>query len=143
MSSSVTSAEGLAYCGGRYLGEEVSVVRETLSDGRFADSRRDAKGVTIRVSPACTTVLHTVAHELGHLILEHSHMSVRCLEQDGEAGPPGFERLYLAFLSEGSAVDWKAELAMEEEAEFFASEVMKQLTTVNEPSLVRAWASGI
>lgn len=139
----LNTVDQLALLGGDFLGVNIRLVREQLAQGRLADSRRSGDEVTIRMSPTCTTEFHTVAHELGHLMLNHTHVSTHCVEQDALQSPEGFERLYLAFFTDESRESVEDELEREEEAELFATELMRRLETVNEPDLVHVWASGI
>lgn len=125
-----------------FVGRPVVYELSDLEDGVVAMTRLRGDVATVTVSTTCTTVWHSVAHEVGHLALGHSHVAVRCIEQDLDDCPAGFERVHLAMLNpEGE--DNPREIYAEFEAEVFATETMRLINTVNEPQPVRVWAAGV
>lgn len=113
-----------------------------LVSGVVATTYRNDDVATIRVSRTCMTRFHTMAHEIGHLVLRHSYCAVGCLEQDMSGCPAGFENFHLAFAPPASAAG-NNEKQAEAEAEFFAREMARLWRHVGNSAAAREWAFGL
>lgn len=118
---------------------------DDLGAGIVASTKISNGHAIIRISRHCTTVRHTLAHEIGHIVLGHSLVDTTCFEAENGDCPPGFERLYLAMLPGGgqNQKDDGYSLRVEKEAEFFASEVLAILPGVRTTRAAREFMYGL
>lgn len=132
---------------GVLLDVEITLSREKLPLGKVGYTRREGDHVLIVVSTACTTVRHTVAHEVGHLVLGHSHFDTACVADSLGQPPAGFERFHLNFMPEIGGEDQVATCRLldrnEKEAEQFAIDLIHLTSTINHPRVAREWAYAI
>lgn len=132
---------------GDVLTLDISLRRDDLPAGKLAYTRREDDHVSIVVSTRCTTVRHTVAHEVGHLVLGHTHFDSTCVADSLGTPPPGFERFYQSFLPEAASEEQERIYARRErneaEAEQFAVDLIRLTTTINETRVARQWAYAI
>lgn len=100
------------------IGTPVTMIKGELPCGQVGFTRLTDDEALIVVSPWCTTWQHTVAHELGHLVLGHRHGGVEIAPP-----PPGGGAMWAALQRE-----LEREAAINEiEAEAFAVRVLEML----------------
>lgn len=102
--------------------EELRIQKVSLEGGTLGLTERCGKCAMISIATHCATIQHTLFHEIGHILLGHSHVSLDLAVSafDGLDIPPGFERTHelLAPVQDYGAVE-----VAEEEAEIFAFEL--------------------
>lgn len=102
--------------------EELRIQKVSLEGGTLGLTERCGKSAVISIATHCATIHHTLFHELGHILLGHSHVSLDLAVSalDGLDIPPGFEHTHelLAPVQDCDAVG-----DAEKEAEIFAFEL--------------------
>lgn len=118
-----TSAKGLLTVVRGMAGlDELRIQKVSLDGATLGLTERSGKSAVISIATHCATIQHTLFHELGHILLGHSHVSLDLAVSalDGIDVPPGFEHTHelLAPVQDCGAVE-----DAEEEAEIFAFEL--------------------
>ena len=147
MSAAVHSPEQLVDAAGEICGALVEFRKEDLEPGFHSVARREGDRIVVVVSVWSGSVWFSVAHEVGHLLLEHSQMvgtEMKYVDRGGafEVVPPDYLPIWEHMVPR-SAERVKQKAFEEMEADVFADEVLRLLPTVGFDARRRAWAAGL
>lgn len=116
------------------IGLPVAVCQMELPEGQVGFTELSDGCAVIVVAPLCATRQHTLAHELGHLVLGHRHGGVELAPP-----PPGGEALWEALHRE-----LERETALNEMvAEMFAVKLLKMLPRPGEDKGMVQWKEAL
>lgn len=121
--------------------KRISIKVASLETGRLACAHVVDDIARISVTPGCATLQHTLAHELGHLVLGHKGIPGVEVDLDLSSCPPGLEALHRKMLP--AYFSRQEQMQSEWEAEFFASEFLTILPGAGRPRAVSELIYGL